>query len=168
MDIQCDLKPIVSSNSLFNYTNSLITCQDWTEQSSYSLEQYCESYKSVFCELKSICNSILWMILSTWSHIYIDCGLLISKMTDVILFFIKVIYSSFEGRNCLSSFCDLFCSRKTDNSILYIWLNESDGSRLDVLFCLIHTGCLILRLIWRKIYMTDKIVYGVRISICML
>ena len=89
------LKPIALSNVFFNCTNYLINWEDWTEQYSSSLEQFCESYKSIVFELNSIFNSIVWTILSTWSHIYIDWDLLTFKVADMILFFIKIIHGTF-------------------------------------------------------------------------
>ena len=59
MDIQCELKTITFSNGFFYRTNSLIKWEDWTEHSSSALEQYCESYISVFfVEVNSWLNSL--------------------------------------------------------------------------------------------------------------
>ena len=77
MDMRCDLNPYPYSNCLFNFTNYLINWEYWSEHYSSSLEQYCESYKSVVFELKSIRDSILCIIFSTCYHIY--------KVTTIII-----------------------------------------------------------------------------------
>ena len=70
MDKKCDLNPYPTFKGLFICNNSLIKCENWSEQSSYFVENNYESYKSVVRENKSICDSIIWIMMSTSSHIY--------------------------------------------------------------------------------------------------
>ena len=48
------LNPYPSPNIFLNSTNSLIKWEYWSEKSSSSLEQNCESYKFVVWEMKYI------------------------------------------------------------------------------------------------------------------
>ena len=63
------------------------------------------------------------MILLTWSHIYIDWGLLIAQVADVIIVFIKITDGISGVWNGLSNLFDLFLLVKTDN-ILIVYLIE--------------------------------------------
>ena len=149
---------------LFNCTNSLIKWEDWSEQSSSSLEQYYESYKSVVFKLKSIRDSILWIILSTFYHIYINWDLLIAQVADVILVVTLSMRFSFYwdtrwyfwGGKGLSYFCGFFYLKETDDTLLVYLIGEPDGSRLEF-FLVEKTGCIIVILIWIKFYMPDII-----------
>ena len=59
-------------NGLFISTNYTVNRKDWSEQSSSYVEQTFESYKPVVWKMNSICDSILWVMMSTISHMYID------------------------------------------------------------------------------------------------
>ena len=77
MDLYWYLNPCKKKCGSFIGTNSLIIWEYFSEQYLSSLEKYWGSYKSILLLINSIRDSILLMVLSTFSHIYIDSGLLI-------------------------------------------------------------------------------------------
>ena len=154
---------------MFNHTNYLIKWDDWTEKYSSYFEQYCKLYKPAVSELKSIRESFFWIILPTCSHIFIEWSVLLSQVTDVILLFIKIIDDSFLGEKILCPLSVIsFVWEKLVIVFLYIWLRETDGSRLDVLIWLRNTGYLFVILSWINIYMPDMIIFDLWIITCLL
>ena len=77
MDVNWDLNPDWIQFYFFISTNSPILRDDCYEQPSLSGNQYLGSYNSVFLFIKSIRESIIWMVSSTLPHKYFASDLLI-------------------------------------------------------------------------------------------
>ena len=97
------------------------------------------------------------MILSTFSHIYIEWDLLIAQVANVIIFFIKMTYVIFLGGGGFY-FWDCFCLSKTDNSLVLYFIEENWWFYTWVLFLLEINGFLLVRLSWIKINTSDIII----------
>ena len=85
MEKRCYLNTYLTPNGFLICTNFLIHLEYWSEQYSSSSEYNCESYKSVVWEIKSVYDSILWIVLSKLSHAYIDLDLIITQVSYVLL-----------------------------------------------------------------------------------
>ena len=64
------------------------------------------------------------MILSTFSQIYIDWNLIIAKVSDVILFFIKITDGIWGGGGAGCPISVIFLLRITNNSIFLYLIQE--------------------------------------------
>ena len=75
-------KPTARSNGFFICTNSLLMWEYWSENYSFFLNNIVSNINLLFSKWSEF-NSILWMIMSTFSHISIDWDLLIAQVANV-------------------------------------------------------------------------------------
>ena len=131
----------------------------------------CESYKSVVWEMKYICDSILWIMMSSFSHIYIYWYLLMAQVEDVLLvvtFYLRF-FLYWDTRWFFYWGNWFFCFRKNDiNLIIYLieekwWLNSWGGGWLR------NTRSRLIEILnGIKIYMPDIIYWDIWIITCSL
>ena len=83
--------------------------------------------------MKPIRDSIIWVIMSTFSHIYIDWYLVIAQVEDVLLvvnfsmwfFFIEILYGIFCGGETGCPIIGIFFLRETDNNLIVYLIEEN-------------------------------------------